>query len=87
MDNQHPPVKSYNVYHNVTSSDGHMTVHDTHYVANVLRGYTYYFIVSANNVIGEGDNTTLILNLPTVTVTTPSETVTSTLNIGKFRQI
>ena len=60
MDNEQPPVTSYNVYHNVTSPDGHVTTNNTHYSVDViLRGFNYYFIVSASNVLGEGDNTTL----------------------------
>ena len=59
IENQNPPVISYNMYHNVTSPDSHVTTNNTYYDIDVLRGYNYYFIVSANNVVGEGDNTTL----------------------------
>ena len=59
MDNEQPPVTSYSVYHNVTSPDDHVTINNTHYSVDILRGFNYYFIVSASNVLGEGDNTTL----------------------------
>ena len=59
MDNEQLPVTSYNVYHNVTSPDDHVTTNNTHYSVDTLRGFNYYFIVSASNVLGEGDNTTL----------------------------
>ena len=52
-------MTGYNVYHNVTSPDSHVPTINTYYNIDILRGYNYYFIVSPNNIIGEGDNITL----------------------------
>ena len=58
--NSAPPVTSYNVYHNVTLPDSHVTT-NTYFVVNEVPRGCYYFAVSANNVIGEGDNITVHL--------------------------
>ena len=59
MNDQRPPVTSYNVYHNVTP-DGYIEIiGDTRYTINIDVGFNYYFIVSANNMIGQGLNATV----------------------------
>ena len=55
-----PPVIDYHVYHNITSSDGslvhNVTNNMTHITfTNVFRGRQYIVNVSAENIIGIGE--------------------------------
>ena len=57
---QRPPVIDYHVYHNITSSDGslvhNVTNNMTHITfTNVSRGRQYIVNVSAENIIGIGE--------------------------------
>ena len=57
------------------ASGGHIATSNTYYNVpntNMIRGYKYCFIVSANNVIGEGDNSTLVLIIPLLSQTSTS---------------
>ena len=59
-----PPVINYHIYHNITSPDNHVTTMNiTQYmVSNISCGHTYYFSISPENVVGQGENTTIYGN-------------------------
>ena len=57
-----PPVTHYNIYHNFSSSK-YLEVNETRFTFhNVSCGTVYLVRVNAENIIGEGENKSIIIS-------------------------